>query len=394
MTNSEKHIQLNIVSPVSRPENLIYLYASIDNQRKKAPQNIKIAWHVFLDIKEENYDPLVNTLKSKFSNTTFYWHHTWGQGVVGHNQRNFYLSSFLQDDWVYFLDDDNILHPDFIETLIPILNQEDVSAIIVSQQVLKDHTVRHALPENITPGKIDTAQFIIKTSYITPEDRFPLQYDGDGHFITNFYKKNKNVAFLNDSPASLYNALNPLSDVTTLQHPAELAEFVSFYQSLNAKGFIEIGSFAGGTLQYLLQTPTLKKSVSIDLEIPQTDHRYKDVQTHKAKWDSWVQPTNKLLKLNADSTNLETIKQVKDFLHMNKVDLLFIDGDHSTSSVIQDFENYKQFVSKNGYIAFHDSIGISEVSAAINILKEKHNLTTHKVIYYPDAGWGITIVKL
>ena len=36
-------------------------------------------------------------------------------------------------------------------------------------------------------------------------------------------------------------------------------------------------------------------------------------------------------------------------------DFLFIDGDHSFEGVHRDFESYKNKISKNGVIAFHDA---------------------------------------
>ena len=40
----------------------------------------------------------------------------------------------------------------------------------------------------------------------------------------------------------------------------------------------------------------------------------------------------------------------------NKLDLLFIDGDHSYEGVKNDFELYSSLVKENGLICFHDII--------------------------------------
>ena len=41
----------------------------------------------------------------------------------------------------------------------------------------------------------------------------------------------------------------------------------------------------------------------------------------------------------------------------NKLDFLFIDGDHSYNGVKLDFEMYAPMVRENGLIAFHDIAG-------------------------------------
>lgn len=46
--------------------------------------------------------------------------------------------------------------------------------------------------------------------------------------------------------------------------------------------------------------------------------------------------------------------KVANILGSKKVDILFIDGDHSFQGCLHDFELYSPFVEKNGIIVFHD----------------------------------------
>lgn len=55
-----------------------------------------------------------------------------------------------------------------------------------------------------------------------------------------------------------------------------------------------------------------------------------------------------------DSHNPETVLRVKKLLNGEKVDFLFIDGDHMYEGVKNDFEMYKSFVREGGIIAFDD----------------------------------------
>ena len=50
------------------------------------------------------------------------------------------------------------------------------------------------------------------------------------------------------------------------------------------------------------------------------------------------------------------MQKIKAILKDNKVDFLFIDGDHSHEGVKKDFEMYSPLVRKGGIIAFHDIV--------------------------------------
>jgi hypothetical protein len=56
----------------------------------------------------------------------------------------------------------------------------------------------------------------------------------------------------------------------------------------------------------------------------------------------------------ADSHREETVSEVEDRLKGRKVDLLFIDGDHSYEGVKRDYFLYRHLVRPGGMIAFHD----------------------------------------
>jgi predicted O-methyltransferase YrrM len=58
--------------------------------------------------------------------------------------------------------------------------------------------------------------------------------------------------------------------------------------------------------------------------------------------------------IRADSHSEDTRRIVEQVLGEQKVDLLFIDGDHTYEGVRRDFEMYSPLVRKGGIIAFHD----------------------------------------
>jgi len=92
---------LYIVTPCSRPQNL-----------KRIKQYIPdfATWVVMMDA-STNYKEATGASVTHYSKNT---------GNMGNPLRNefldLYQDQFTKDDWVYYLDDDNILHPNFIKT--------------------------------------------------------------------------------------------------------------------------------------------------------------------------------------------------------------------------------------------------------------------------------------
>jgi predicted O-methyltransferase YrrM len=60
--------------------------------------------------------------------------------------------------------------------------------------------------------------------------------------------------------------------------------------------------------------------------------------------------------LTGDSHTPEFKQRIASALGSEKVDFLFIDGDHTEAGVEQDYEDYKEFVRPGGLIAFHDIV--------------------------------------
>ena len=68
---------------------------------------------------------------------------------------------------------------------------------------------------------------------------------------------------------------------------------------------------------------------------------------------------------------------VDEFKKLNlQIDYLFIDGDHSYQGVMDDFNNYLPFVSKDGIIVFdnYNDNAWQEVTTAVDELLQKDNI--------------------
>lgn len=128
----------------------------------------------------------------------------------------------------------------------------------------------------------------------------------------------------------------------------ELSKIIHFHKPFN---FLEIGTQYGGTF-YLLSSLSSGKKISVDL----IDG------IHGGLDGDSIERRNLVLKsyfpdchlLNLDSHSEPTLDTVKEILNGEKLDILFIDGDHSYSGVRKDFEMYKSLVRSGGMVVFHD----------------------------------------
>jgi len=126
----------------------------------------------------------------------------------GNAQRNFALEQ-IQDGFVYVLDDDNLMHPDFYSVTSGILNDYPaIECIFYSQVINKTHSVRAVNPDTIRVNFIDQAQFLISRKLIG-DLIYEHRYEADGVFIEKLYAASdkKIFYFYNDKAITYYNAL-------------------------------------------------------------------------------------------------------------------------------------------------------------------------------------------
>jgi hypothetical protein len=125
-------------------------------------------------------------------------------GVTGSAQRNMALGT-IKEGYVYFLDDDNLLHPDLIPKIesMPSIGVNS-RAYVFSQQL--ETRVRKARWEDIRQTHIDTAQYMLDRSLIG-DKRFNHHYCADGEFIEELYLDNPQDFTLIEDILSYYNKL-------------------------------------------------------------------------------------------------------------------------------------------------------------------------------------------
>ena len=90
------------------------------------------------------------------------------------------------------------------------------------------------------------------------------------------------------------------------------------------------------------------------------------------------------------SHDTSSVEKVDKILESEKLDLLFIDGDHTYKSVLCDWLLYKNFVAKGGIIAFHDCVanddgyGVPKFLKKIKLFDSKIKLK--KIVYSKNFG--------
>jgi len=175
-----------------------------------------------------------------------------------------------------------------------------------------------------------------------------------------------------------------------IQKSGELAQLIEFIGERKApRTVLEIGTMSGGTLWLWCQLayPTAH-IISVDLPNGPFGGGYPPEAGDKFLTYTKHQQSMQLFR--ADSHDPLTFASVERYLkvYKRKVDLLFIDGDHTYDGVKQDFEMYGTLVSDDGLIVFHDIVKHTGVpDCGVDVLweeiKDNHQ---YREFITPDGG--------
>ncbi len=153
----------------------------------------------------------------------------------------------------------------------------------------------------------------------------------------------------------------------TMQNRFEITEFLKYIAKIQPKLILEIGTARGGTL-YLLSRFSSPKAHVISLDLPGGIHGGGYPRFRIPFFKTFASKNQKLSLIRENSHDTSTFTKIIKLLKDHKLDLLFIDGDHTYEGVKKDFEMYAPLVKKNGIIAFHD---IAVHSPEINCYVDK-----------------------
>jgi len=181
--------KMTIITPSYRLDNLRTMKESI-------PFDYVDEWIIVYDGTKINENPnlFMDEKNSKIKEYVYT-----GEGISGNPQRNYALTQITNPDtYIYFLDDDNIIHPSFYK----LLNIIDNNKIYTFNQ-------HHRLyGDNIVEGKIDTATFLIYYKLIRDVTWKKDVYSADFFFIKDCYDNNKNSHIFVNNTLCYYNKLS------------------------------------------------------------------------------------------------------------------------------------------------------------------------------------------
>ena len=141
----------------------------------------------------------------------------------------------------------------------------------------------------------------------------------------------------------------------------EISGLMKILEDKNPKVVLEIGTANGGSL-FLLAHSASEDAVVIGVDLPGGPFGGECSQPCLRLIRSFKRGKQKIFLVRSDSHRLETLSNIEDILDGRKIDVLFIDGDHSYEGVKKDYEMYRRLVEKDGIIIFHDIVPGADVS--------------------------------
>jgi hypothetical protein len=176
---------IHFITPLYRYNNIKIVYSTIKYQVDD------FNWHLIEGSNKIGED-LIDFLNSD-DRVKFYKIPT--QYPWGHEQRNYFITSINchDDDWCYFLDDDNVVTWDLIRTYNEEKNS-DVDLVLFSQkQGLTEKDRLWAYEDRLKLGSCDIGSFIIRYKLIKKTLIYNSELrNADGHYADqiNHFRKN------------------------------------------------------------------------------------------------------------------------------------------------------------------------------------------------------------
>lgn len=181
------------------------------------------------------------------------------------------------------------------------------------------------------------------------------------------------------------------------QKDSEISQLMELALSEKIGVICEIGTYRGGSL-FLLSRVAREDALIISIDINNTIFR-------RFLYRKFSRARQKLFLINGNSQSTAIENKVKRILKNKKIDLLFIDGDHSFFGVINDYVRYSPLLANNGIIAIHDihpdfrmqygietSSNVGGVPVFWQTIKATETMTTEIIEDETQDGYGLGII--
>jgi predicted O-methyltransferase YrrM len=144
----------------------------------------------------------------------------------------------------------------------------------------------------------------------------------------------------------------------------EIGELYAIVSKSRPRFVCEIGVYRGGTF-YLWCQAAAPDAVLLGLDLPSEYNGTGFYPARIAFFQHFPRAHRQRLHfIGGDSQLRSTVNRVESVLRENRLDFLFIDGDHSYNGVRQDWELYGPLVRSGGMVAFHDILPRLDAPAA------------------------------
>jgi predicted O-methyltransferase YrrM len=178
--------------------------------------------------------------------------------------------------------------------------------------------------------------------------------------------------------------------IMPLQVRSEILQLLNVIQLRPPKYVLEIGTSNGGTL-FLLSRVAKEDACVISIDLPFGAYGGGYPAWKRPFYKSFAQQDQTIRLIRADSHEPVTREKVAAILQTYKIDLLFIDGDHTYEGVKKDFEMYEPLVKDGGMIVLHDIVPHRQehgcgVDRYWNEIKKK--LKYQEFVENPDQRWA------
>lgn len=174
------------------------------------------------------------------------------------------------------------------------------------------------------------------------------------------------------------------------QVKSEIIKLLELIEERKPKTIMEIGTAKGGTLFLFSKVaPADAKIISLDMGVLPFESSLRSWRYNFFK--GFAGKSQKMELLWKDSHKQETVEAIKSMLNNEKVDFLFIDGDHTYEGVKRDFDMYSALVAPDGIIGLHDIVAHPpEKFCDVDkfFIEQEMTHKSIRLVENPQQGWG------
>jgi hypothetical protein len=350
----------NIITVSARPENICYIGNNILSQKKY--WDGELLWHIIFDFENDLSlpDSLKNFLAENQSWIKFQFLQHPANKSSGGNHGKDHLIKNIDQGWIYQLDDDNELYPNFLEKISVLIKNNPEYNLFCFWQKDRYHPQEI---KDLKAGVTDTAMYVFSVNTCKNID-YPLHYGGDGKFLELLINNNKNSVFLYKEPLCWYNKikymnmnLNELSKLAIKygtdkfqRHRYTEIYFEIFGHLKDEKiKLLELGILNGDSLRMWREWFT-------NAEITGIDHK--------------IEHINEIENVKIIKSNTQTINICKD-LNYEQFDIIIDDADHHPYQQLLTLWNTWPLLKEGGLYIIEDIQNINTWSKHWEFLKPK-----------------------